>query len=139
MILINSGNLLLYLLFPDCTWYDAREYCESQNGQLAEISTTDTFNFVKFLAKNVFKTGNWWVGASDERTEGTWLWKYSKIVVEESMWQSGQPNEGTVGNCGYLLGNSYELGDASCTSTGSSRPLCQQGKLLTCLLLHCNF
>ena len=51
-------------------WYDAKEYCESLNGFLAEIHNAETQNLLATHAATL-TTANWWLGATDEENVST--------------------------------------------------------------------
>ena len=82
----------------------------------------DTFETVRLMAKENFSTANWWVGATDRESEGTWLWKESRINLpnNSAMWASGQPSGANAGggvqqDCGYLVkAQDYKLDDVGC-------------------------
>ena len=90
---------------------------------------------------------NWWVGATDRESEGTWLWEESRmsLPINSNMWATGQPS-GTRRenqNCAMMKKlRDYKLDDAVCdvetwTSSGLDRlPLCQviTGKFNSSLL-----
>src|SRR5215216_2597169 len=52
------------------TWKNARQRCERLGGRLACIPDAETNQFVKSVAEGVIA----WLGATDEKTEGRWIW-----------------------------------------------------------------
>ena len=110
---------------------------------MAEFTTTEAFETARSFARDSFSMANWWVGATDRETDGTWLWEESRISLplNSTMWAIGEPsgttNAGVDQNCGMMRKQSdYKLNDILCdteTWMGLDRlPLCQviTGKLL---------
>lgn len=63
-----------YRLFDEpMTWHEAKSYCESIGGYLATITSAEEQNAVTRLVRNGTK-GTYWLGATDEATEGEWQW-----------------------------------------------------------------
>ena len=53
-----------------------------------------------------YKGGNWWLGASDKLTEGTWTTNSSGSPQSYFLWNKGEPNGGTSENCVVLVTSS---------------------------------
>jgi hypothetical protein len=63
-------NWKWYAVFPDkVSWQVARDKCVRLGGQLAVIPDKATWDFVKGLT-----TTRVWLGATDEKLEGEWVW-----------------------------------------------------------------
>ena len=63
-----------YKVFPGpVSWQAAQKTCVSLGGTLAVISTKEQNDFVADLAQ-ASGTSNVWLGATDEKHEGTWTW-----------------------------------------------------------------
>ena len=141
--------------FIGCTWDEANMYCKQREANLAEfpthpiINSSEAFETARSFARDSFSVANWWVGATDRETDGTWLWEESRISlpINSTMWANGEPsgtnNAGVDQNCGMMRKqNDYKLNDAVCdqetwASTGLDRlPLCQviTGKFNSSLL-----
>ena len=112
---------------------------------MAEFTTTEAFEAARSFARESFSVANWWVGATDRESDGTWLWEESRISlpINSTMWANGEPSgtnhAGVEQNCGMMRKhNDYKLNDIVCemetwASTGlDGLPLCQviTGKLL---------
>jgi serine/threonine protein kinase len=73
-------------------WREARKKCEEMGGTLAMIKAEDENRFVRSL---VVKAGleTAWLGATDEKEEGRWLWLDGSPMVYNA-WDKGwaQPN-----------------------------------------------
>jgi hypothetical protein len=74
------------------TWHEARLKCQELGGKLAVVKSVEENWFMTSLIKNQGVAATW-LGATDERVEGRWVW-----VDGESMrytnWSpvGGQPN-----------------------------------------------
>lgn len=78
---------------------------------------------------------NWWIGLTDEKSEGTWYWSKSNRVAEFTSWGTGQPTNigcgggGLSANYGVLAHwisynwSDYDLTSALCGSP--NYPICQ--------------
>ncbi|XP_052799186.1 C-type lectin domain family 3 member A-like [Mya arenaria] len=84
-------------------WHSARDLCRSFGGYLVTIRSQETLDFI-----NGFKSvpaDQYWIGASDEKKEGTFVW------VNDEPWDfeifpPTEPNGDTVENCLLLFGDS---------------------------------
>ena len=70
------------------TWHAARDKCKSMGGQLATIPDAPTWEFVKGLLSG---GGKVWLGATDEATEGKWLWSDGTQLTFTD-WLPTEPN-----------------------------------------------
>lgn len=69
------------------TWSNAKTYCENLGGHLATLTTAEENSFVQ---TSVY-SGACWIGATDEATEGTWVWVTGE-PWSYTNWKSGEPN-----------------------------------------------
>lgn len=68
------------------SWSSARDKCARMGGQLVVIPDEATWTFVKALP-----TGRVWLGATDDKVEGEWLWvDGSKMTF--SAWAPNNPS-----------------------------------------------
>ena len=96
----NNYNGHSYKLFDiDMTWKDAKAYCEGLGGHLAIINSSGKQKFVESLIKNSNRQ-IFWLGATDEATEGIWKWIDGSNIVY-SNWSPGEPNNS--GSEDYLV------------------------------------
>ncbi len=80
-----------YQLFSErLTWHEAGQKCLDLGGQLVEIRTREENNFITNLATDKGVDGIW-LGATDERHHGTWIWSNGEVVTFTN-WDQGQPN-----------------------------------------------
>jgi Lectin C-type domain len=77
-------------------WKRAKERCVIAGGQLALVPDSATQAFIKELAAEL----PLWLGATDEKTEGVWLWTNGSRMIYDA-WEPGQPNNAPREN--YLL------------------------------------
>ena len=101
--LYNSHSYAVYSVGK--TWSDAKKWCESKGGHLVTITSAEEQAFAAKLVSD--KKKNWyWIGATDERVEGTWRWVTGE-KVEYANWSEGEPNnwrdnEGNYENYAFL-------------------------------------
>ncbi|WP_193210609.1 lectin-like protein [Luteolibacter marinus] len=87
-----SGNWYRVYL-ENCRWRAARDKCTRLGGQLVVIPGPKTQEFVRSLANN----RELWIGATDVKGEGKWLWVDGSEMVFSS-WAPGEPtNKGGGG------------------------------------------
>ncbi|MBM6977345.1 lectin-like protein [Intestinimonas butyriciproducens] len=80
-----------YQVFDDpLTWEDAKISCEAKGGYLATITTQEEQDFVNGLL-STSSAFFYWLGGTDERTEGSWEWVTGEPWSYEN-WRSGQPD-----------------------------------------------
>ncbi|MFZ5858743.1 MAG: SUMF1/EgtB/PvdO family nonheme iron enzyme [Chloroflexota bacterium] len=112
---LNPANQHLYLYMkPELIWPDARNYCAAQGGYLATIQNEAENTFVYQILYGYDST---WIGASDEETEGTWIWANGEPWTYTN-WASGQPENYLDKNedCALFTEES-SWHDVSCNST----------------------
>ena len=57
------------------TWSEAEAYCEMHGGHLATVTSEGEERFIEqILLYYRKKMGFYWLGATDEKKEGTWEW-----------------------------------------------------------------
>lgn len=81
----------VYNLDTVTTWEEAKEYCESQGGYLATITSREEDQFVYNYLRNNFDYESAYFGLTDRDKEGTWLWDNGE-VSSYTNWHSGEPN-----------------------------------------------
>ncbi|XP_062591071.1 hepatic lectin-like [Saccostrea cucullata] len=76
-------------------WQAAKDSCTWMESHLLEIESEDEQTWIQIKT-----SGNrWWMGGTDEESEGTFHWKYSKTTLNYTNWLKGEPNGGTAENC----------------------------------------
>jgi hypothetical protein len=77
------------------TWHDANDFCGDlvDGGHLVTIGSAEeneyVFNLIRELAPDL--TDQWWLGATDEAVEGTWVWVTGE-PFDYTNWGPGEPN-----------------------------------------------
>ena len=79
-------------------WNEAVDFCKSvNNSHLVEIFNAEQQEFmVMKLYEFVELTGQentWWIGLTDEGSEGIWYWAHSHKLAEYTSWSKGEPND----------------------------------------------
>lgn len=108
-----------YKVYEDsCTWKEAKKKCEKKGGHLATITSKGENSFVRKLVEKTDVT-TCWLGATDEKKEGTWKWVTGEKFKYKG-WAEGEPND-EYGSEDYLCLYSildYEWNDASGDTSG---------------------
>jgi len=124
------------------SWIEALEYCEEQDGFLAEPKSEEQLNFLTSLAYvEEAATGvqGWWVGLADLGHEGEWVWQVDREDADITDWDSGCPDmsEHNSRDCAALISiSAKELAaryrDLPCMQPVEEiqvAPICQRGGL----------
>ena len=72
-------------------WTQARAACEEQNGHLMTITSQDEQDFIKEQIEDNGISKHYWLGATDEETEGDWRWITGESMTYKN-WCENQPN-----------------------------------------------
>ncbi len=75
-------------------WNRAQERCKALGGQLVTVPDAETWNFVKGLGG----AASVWLGATDEKTEGVWVWSDGTPVTFTAWLGAGPDNAGGAEN-----------------------------------------
>ena len=90
------------------SWYSAKLECSSNNGaQLVKIDSSEENDFIKttFLADGA----GYWIGLTDEETEGIWKWSDGSILAGFQKWHESQPSGIPLKNCSGIRMGSFLL------------------------------
>jgi hypothetical protein len=80
-----------YKVFPRLlSWHQAQQVCLDLGGHLAVVKSEDENQFLMSLMKR-HAVGVVWLGATDERVEGSWFWVDGQPLRYRN-WNPGQPN-----------------------------------------------
>ncbi len=114
------------VFYKSVSWYEAKSKCESLGGHLCTITSREENNFVTSFVKanrNIF----YWLGASDERYEGTWEWVTGE-KFSFTLWNSGEPNGGRRENFLQMTtywNNSWGWNDAAVNAGSKDAYICE--------------
>ena len=125
---VSDGDLL----GMGCLWFEkavmnyprARNICSSMGSHMVEVHTRAQFNFVRGILKAL--GGNtWWAGATDEQSEGSWVWTHSETPVQSWIWHSSQPSGDTKENA-FCFHGPYDYNGADWQlANGGDGVVCQ--------------
>ena len=71
------------------TWDDASDYCKNKASFLIEIRTDGQLAFASRLLPDFY--AYYWVGATDKRNRGRFVYQHSGLEVPEKFWRDGYP------------------------------------------------
>ncbi|XP_053383294.1 C-type lectin domain family 4 member D-like [Mercenaria mercenaria] len=70
-----------------------------------------------------FKSSHWYLGLTDEGSEGVWRWVHTNATTKYTAWSKGQrqPEGGTSQNCVvYSYADSFHWHDIGCAAECST-------------------
>ena len=85
------------------SWHEAKAFCEEKGGNLVCITSQEENDAVLSLARQG-AAGWYWLGCTDEETEGAWKW-VSGEAFSYANWdpQASEPSGGTTENYGMII------------------------------------
>ncbi|KAG7154175.1 C-type lectin-like 15 [Homarus americanus] len=99
---------------------DGRAYCQGLNDgsfatDLAVIEDCEVMNSLwNFIVHKLNKRMNYWIGATDKDSEGTWQWLTGTHVQGDvPFWFPEQPDGSNMENCLTIAENGY-FADGAC-------------------------
>ena len=114
-----NGHCYLVVLVRK-KWKDASAFCGSKSSYLIEITTDQELEFATELMRKTLGSHGFWIGATDKKTNGTFVYQKSKRPVPENYWSEGQPDnyrgdEHCAGMYDYTQVGVVELFDTFCS------------------------
>ena len=106
----------------DVTWNQARQRCQSENGDLASISS---YQIQRAINQAYAKGDSVWIGGTDEALEGTYTWT-DGLTWEYHNFGCSVPSDNTK-NCVKMEGNSNRWKDEDCNAIGIKKYICMKG------------
>lgn len=104
------------------SWSKSREFCVSRGADLVVVDSKEELDFIS-------RYGSYfWLGATDEASEGMWRWVDGTVLsVDNPSWSGGEPGGGEDQNCLKVTGvwkqKKYKWADESCE--GRNIGLCE--------------
>ncbi|XP_077966539.1 uncharacterized protein LOC120343328 [Styela clava] len=96
----------------DSTWQAAKSFCENIGSSLVQLDDSSVKNDVVNTVRSSGETDSYWIGATDEASEGHWKWIDGSSASITS-WNSGEPNGGSRENYLAIVRNGKLFDDAS--------------------------
>eukprot|EP00105_Crassostrea_gigas_P010129 XP_011425305.1 PREDICTED: perlucin-like protein isoform X2 [Crassostrea gigas] len=95
----HGSNCYLIVTGPMLNWRDAVNYCQTVSAEIIEIETAEENTYLKNSLLHNHTTVDIWVGATDKRQEGHWLWTNSQQPVKFTDWAPNEPYQGVGFEC----------------------------------------
>ncbi|XP_062614237.1 macrophage mannose receptor 1-like [Saccostrea cucullata] len=112
-------------------WQSSRDYCIHAGAKLVEIDSSVEDIFILQNAKDLHLSGHcFWLGGSDAKPSGVWMWSTSRKMLMYTNWAPGEPNdyhthqEHCLNLHYYTHYNSYLWNDEQCPE--HCYPICEQ-------------
>jgi len=95
---------------------DAEQTCRRLGAEVVHLDDVDDVVKISYVLSNRGDDYGIWVGATDSRVEGEWMWGDGSVATSESLpWSPGQPdNAGNNEDCAHIR-NPKELNDLPCS------------------------
>ncbi|KAJ8372708.1 hypothetical protein AAFF_G00277770 [Aldrovandia affinis] len=85
----QSNSKCYYFTTEKKNWKESRSACLKQGADLVIIESVQEQEFISNRT-----TENYWIGLSDSKQEGTWLWVDGTPLQEDKgFWRSGEPDD----------------------------------------------
>ena len=114
------------VFYESVSWHEAVGKCEEIGGHLCTITSKEESDFVTSFI-NPDRNMLYWLGASDEQTEGKWQWVTGE-KFSFTQWNSGEPNGGSGENFLQITtfwNNRWSWNDATPASRSSNAYICE--------------
>ncbi|XP_053391635.1 perlucin-like protein [Mercenaria mercenaria] len=107
---------------------EAENYCRDQHefqSRLVHVETSEENMFLKGYMGDHLKVRDYWLGMTDELTEGRWKWYGGETVGPYFDWNPGEPQDAHSGEDCAIFHHKFHFrwADTSCTSSRSA--LCE--------------
>lgn len=75
------------------TWSESQYECIRAGGHLVVISSREEQEFVRGVVGNADFDRSYWIGMTDEREEGLWVWMDNTTLTDQAkFWDGNEPN-----------------------------------------------
>uniref|UniRef100_A0A194AJ77 C-type lectin domain-containing protein n=1 Tax=Pinctada fucata TaxID=50426 RepID=A0A194AJ77_PINFU len=109
------------------SYSEAEFFCTSVGGNLVQLETAAENNFVKQKLQELhphdpnIDSANYWIGLHDVLVEGEYRWMPSELMLSNSDWIKGEPNNADHGiedeDCVEMNGhNGFKWNDNDCST-----------------------
>ncbi|KAG7153901.1 hepatic lectin-like [Homarus americanus] len=100
--------------FTDLSWHESKYMCEKLNADLISIDSLALYgSLLEFIREKDLTSHDYWIGATDEVTEGNWVWENGKqMQMGSPLWsiycnyndyqQEPLASEGDDKDCAFL-------------------------------------
>ncbi|CAL8329518.1 unnamed protein product [Boreogadus saida] len=108
------------LTYMPGSWNKSRKFCVTRGADLVVVDSKEELDFISRYG------GYFWLGATDEASEGSWRWVDGTVLSEDNpSWRTGKPSGGKDKNClrRYAENTNIKWTDGSCV--GPRRGLCE--------------
>ncbi|XP_062568465.1 perlucin-like protein [Saccostrea cucullata] len=99
-------------------WTSASYHCSLHSASLVEVDSSTENDFLRKHSIDMGIHSDFWIGLTDDSSEGNWEWLPSGNTVSFSDWAPGQPDNGHNEDC-VLLSHSkhYHWNDDQCDNS----------------------
>ena len=74
-------------------WFEANDHCKTEGGKLVEIETEEENTaLVEEMQRRGFKDKNFWMGLTDRKSEGDWIFESSGKNPSYKNWNTMEAN-----------------------------------------------
>ncbi|XP_054911280.1 CD209 antigen-like protein E [Poeciliopsis prolifica] len=82
-----------YFSSTKSSWNESRQSCDDLGSDLVKIDSREEQMFLEIRLRDIIENNEtFWIGLSDSKTEGSWLWPDgSPLNTSLSFWAPGQP------------------------------------------------
>ena len=101
------------------------KFCNDNGGKLAEIMTAEENKEINLFLKNRNPNSWYWIGLTDQKIEGEFVWTSNGSIPKYTNWERGEPNGGMMEDCVHLW-KKRTWYDLSCDVSGLFA-LCERG------------
>ncbi|XP_052812249.1 perlucin-like protein [Mya arenaria] len=106
------------------TFTTAEQYCRQRNGHLVHVNTAEENTFLTDQMRDR-KDRAWWLGITDEGSEGVWYWFDTNTLAEFTDFHPGDGGPHIIEDCAvYDPSVAYQWVDISCEKQ-AYLPLCE--------------
>uniref|UniRef100_A0A3Q1H5Z9 C-type lectin domain-containing protein n=1 Tax=Anabas testudineus TaxID=64144 RepID=A0A3Q1H5Z9_ANATE len=89
------GGKCYYFSTRDSSWYQSRDDCRRGGGDLVKIDSREEQSFLEVRVRQKMNKDDdsFWIGLTDSKEEGKWLWvDDSPLNTSLAFWSGTQPN-----------------------------------------------